>query len=108
MAPFPTEVFAGLIMLAIAVALVFGYRRYVAASSERRMRSMLEAVGVDPALAESRDAETIMSEVRSRCRQCQNESVCESWLEGKQSGGNEFCPNHKVFEFLKEYGAATG
>lgn len=107
MTPFPTEVFVGLIMLAIAVAMAFGYRRYLAAGSERRMRAMLEKVGVDPELAASRDAATIMAEVRGRCRQCQSESVCERWLRGDEAGSNEFCPNRQVFEILKQFAGAT-
>lgn len=100
MATFSTEVIVGLIMLAVAIALVFGFRHYLTASSERRMRKMLESVGVDPKLASSRDADLIMAEVRGRCRQCQSEDVCERWLRGEESGGNDFCPNHRIFELL--------
>ena len=107
MAPFPMEVLVGLIMLAVAVAIAVGYRRYLAAGSERRMRAMLEAVGVDRDLIASRDAATIMAEVRGRCRQCQSESVCERWLEGEEVGKNEFCPNRQVFEILKQFAGAT-
>ena len=96
-----------IVMAVVAVALFFGYRRYLAANSERRMRSMLEAVGLDPAVATSSDLPMIMKEVRQRCRSCSSESVCERWLEGKEEGGNEFCPNHKVFEVLRKYSEAA-
>ena len=92
----PTAMIAGVGF----IALVFGYRRYLTASSERRMGKMLEAVGVDPRLASSPDADLIMAELRGRCTQCQSEDVCERWLRGEESGGNDFCPNHKIFELL--------
>jgi hypothetical protein len=64
---------------------------------------MLESVGLDPAIATSGDLPTIMSEVRKRCEHCQSEDLCERWLQGEETGGNEFCPNARVFEILKKY-----
>ncbi len=107
MVDFPMEVFVGLLMLVAALAIVFGFRRFLSGNSERRMRSMLEAVGLDPEIASSGDARRIMSEVRDRCRHCQSESVCERWLRGEKTGGNDFCPNQQVFELLNRYGGAT-
>lgn len=103
-----TEVLGALILLGIAIALVFAYRKYLAANSERRMLAMLEKVGLDPAIASSGDTRTIMKEVRDRCRHCQTEDVCERWLKGGEAGDNDFCPNHRVFEILHKYGGATG
>ena len=97
------QVFAAIGMLAVAAAIVFGFLKYLAMNSERRMRSMLTAVGLDAELADSDDIPAIMKEGRSRCRHCQSESVCESWLDGDLGGDNDFCPNHKVFEVLKKY-----
>ena len=83
------------------------YRRYLAMSSERRLQSMLEAVGLDPAVATDGDIPTIMKEVRQRCRNCNSESLCERWLAGEEEGDNAFCPNHKVFEVLRKYSDAA-
>ena len=97
------QAFIGIVMAGIAVLIVFGFRSYLANSSERRMRSMLESIGLDPAIAYSNEIPTIMREVRQRCRTCQSESVCERWLKGKEQGGNDFCPNAKVFEVLEKH-----
>lgn len=98
---------AAIAMAGIAVAIFFGFRRYLAANSERRMQAMLESVGLDPDLATSGEIPTIMKEVRQRCSHCASESVCERWLEGNEEGDNAFCPNAKVFEVLKKYSAAA-
>jgi hypothetical protein len=103
-----TQFAAALVMVGVGIALVLAYRRYLAANSERRMRAMLEAVGLDPEVASIGGIETIMSEVRHRCSACNSESVCEQWLVGDREGGNEFCPNARVFEIFKRYrGPAT-
>ncbi len=98
---------AAIAMAGIAFAIFFGFRRYLAANSERRMQAMLESVGLDPNLATSGEIPTIMKEVRQRCSHCAAESVCERWLEGNEEGDNAFCPNAKVFEVLKKYSAAA-
>lgn len=95
-------------MAGIAVALFYAYRRYLAANSERRMRAMLESVGLDPALATGGDIQIMMKEVRQRCRSCASEDVCERWLKGTINSDNDFCPNASVFETLKKYSNATG
>ncbi len=97
------QAFIGIAMAGIAALIVYGFRSYLASSSERRMRSMLESVGLDPAIAYSNEIPTIMREVRQRCRTCRSEGVCERWLEGKETGGNDFCPNAKVFEILQKH-----
>jgi len=97
------QVIAALVMVGIALAMLFGFRAYLAANSERRMRSMLESVGLDPEIAASGEIPTIMKEVRQRCRSCGSEDVCERWLEGDKQDSNEFCPNAKVFEILSKY-----
>jgi hypothetical protein len=98
-----TQAVAAVSMAGIAVILFYVYRRYLAVNSERRMRAMIESVGLDPAIANGGDIQTVMKEVRQRCNSCTTEDVCERWLTGEEEGGNEFCPNSKVFETLKKY-----
>ncbi|MDJ0710096.1 MAG: DUF6455 family protein [Woeseiaceae bacterium] len=100
------EVLVGIGMLVVAIAIFLGFRKYLAVGSERRMRRMLIAVGLEADLATGDDMPRIMEEIRDRCRHCSSESVCERWLDGRTAGGNEFCPNHKVFEVLKKYTGA--
>ena len=91
----------GIAAVLIGAGLAFmAWRRYRAADSRRRRTAMLEAVGLDPALASIGDLERIMSEVRQRCERCQSEALCERWLKGEETGGNEFCPNKPVFDVL--------
>lgn len=97
---------AGAAMLVVAILVVFAFRRYLAAGSERRMRSMLASAGLDPDIAAGGEIETIMGEVRERCRHCSAEDRCERWLKDRQSGDGRFCPNHRVFEILGKYSAA--
>jgi len=97
------QIIAAVVMVGVAITLVFVYWRYLAANSERRMRTMLESVGLDPAIASSGDIDAIMKEVRQRCRSCASEAVCERWLSGDEAGDNAFCPNSKVFVALKKY-----
>lgn len=102
------QIVAAVVMVGVAFALFAAIWRYMAAGSERRMMSMLERVGLDPAIASGSDAETIMKEIRQRCRHCATEGVCERWLAGDVVGENDFCPNAKVFETLKRTIGATG
>jgi len=97
------QVIAAMVMVGVALALLFAYRAYLAANSERRMRTMLESVGLDPAVVASGEMPTIIKEVRQRCRSCGSEDVCERWLESDKEEINEFCPNAKVFEILSKY-----
>jgi hypothetical protein len=101
------QVIAAIAMSGIVVAMFFGFRRYLAANSERRMLTMLESVGLDPEIATSGEVPTIMKEVRQRCRNCATEAVCERWLQGNEEGDNTFCPNAKVFEVLKKHSHAA-
>jgi hypothetical protein len=101
------QVIAAIAMSGIVVAMFFGFRRYIAANSERRMLTMLESVGLDPEIATSGEVPTIMKEVRQRCRSCATEAVCERWLQGNEEGDNTFCPNAKVFEVLKKHSHAA-
>lgn len=96
------QILAALLMLAAAIALVVAYRKYLAAGSERRMKSMLETVGLDSRLLSSADTKTIVHEIRQRCQSCSAEDVCEHWLAGNKSGDNSFCPNARVFDELRK------
>ena len=95
------QIIAAIVMAGVAFALVIAVRRYMAAASEQRMLSMLECVGLDPADLAGANTETIMKEIRQRCRSCTSEYVCQQWLASKEAGSNDFCPNAKVFETLK-------
>ena len=97
------QIIAVIAMVAVTIALVFAYRNYLAANSERRMLSMIDSIGLDPAIASSSDLETIMSDVRQRCRSCTSEDVCERWLTCNEKDDNDFCPNAKAFAVLKKH-----
>jgi uncharacterized protein DUF6455 len=103
-----TQTVAAIAMAGTAFALFYMYRRYLATNSERRMRAMLESVGLDPEIATNGDVQAIMKDVRQRCRSCTTEDVCERWLTGHEGGKNDFCPNSRVFEELKKYSSAAG
>ena len=97
------QIFSVTAMVIVTFVLIFAYRSYLAANSERRMLSMIESLGLDPAIASSSDLETVMGEVRQRCRNCKSEDVCERWLTCNEKGDNAFCPNAKTFEGLQEH-----
>ena len=96
------QFFAAIAMVGVAVALSIGYRKYLAANSERRMQTMLKSIGLDPTLFARGETETIMKEARRRCRSCASEDVCERWLNREEEGDNSFCPNSKMFEILRQ------
>ena len=89
------------ILAAVAIGLVVVFLKYKSGTSERRMRQMLQRVGLDPEIATQPDSESIIREVRRRCRKCQTEDICERWLAGEEGGDNVFCPNAQVFEELQ-------
>ena len=101
------QIFAAIVMVGAAFALLVAFRRYRATASEGRMMRMLDCVGVDPAIATSGDTTAIMKEIRQQCRSCSTEAVCERWLAGNEEGDNIFCPNEKVFSALKRTSAAV-
>ncbi len=95
------EIGAAMVMVAVGVALVLWFWKYLAATSERRMMRMLTSAGVDPEIAKRGDTEAIIQDVRSRCRNCRSEDLCDSWLDGKVEGDNSFCPNAEIFRNLR-------
>jgi len=102
-----SQIIIAILMLGATITLLVTVRKYMAAASERRMVSMLESVGLDPAIASSGDTEAIMKEVRQRCQTCATEDVCERWLVGDKRGDNVFCPNAKVFDALRTTAGAV-
>jgi len=100
MNPTSFEIGLAVIMVAVSIALVVWFARDMAAISGRRMMKMLARAGVNPEVARSGDTEAIMKGVRSRCRKCQSEALCDRWLVGKVEGANDFCPNAQIFRSL--------
>ena len=102
------QIIAAIFMVSAAIALVVTFLKYRGGASERRMLSMLERVGLDPAIASSGDNEAIMKEIRQRCRTCATEDLCERWLADDEHGDNYFCPNAKVIDALQRTSGAVG
>jgi len=94
------EIGVAIFMVAVSVALIVWFLRYMAAASERRMMHMLARAGVDPEVAKHGDTEAIIQDVRSRCGRCRSEDLCDRWLAGKVEGENSFCPNAQIFRIL--------
>ena len=101
------EIGVAVLMLAVSVALVVWFSRYVAAASDRRMMHMLTRAGVDPEVARHGDTEAVLEDVRRRCGRCRFEGLCDRWLAGKVEGDNSFCPNAQIFRTLTRTPAAT-
>ncbi len=81
------------IILVIATAVLIAlFLKYKASSSEKRLMLMLQCAGLDPEIATQADTETIIKEVRRRCRKCQSEDLCERWLAGGEDGAISFAP----------------
>jgi hypothetical protein len=100
MSPTLFEIGVALVMVAVIIALLVWFARYLGASSERRMMRMLMRAGVDRDVAARGDKEAIIEDIRSRCRKCRSEALCERWLAGKIEGENTFCPNAQIFSAL--------
>ncbi len=94
------EIGVATLMVTVIIALVAWFSRDLAAASARRMMNMLARAGVDPEVARHGDAEAIMRDVRSRCRKCRSEDLCDRWLAGGVEGDNGFCPNAEIFRGL--------
>jgi len=99
-----SDISIAVILVIVAAALVFWFLKYKANSSERRMKRMMQHIGLDPEIANQGDTESIFKEVRRRCRRCQSEGQCEMWLASMNDEANDFCPNAEVFEELKRVG----
>jgi hypothetical protein len=88
------------IFLLVTAALIFWFRSKLAMASRSRMYRMMARVGIAPGDFAVSDggASLDMQAVRSRCRRCPAEDVCERWLAGEIDGDNGFCPNARVFD----------
>ncbi len=89
----------GILFVVIAAALIVWFRAKLVSGSLSRMRRMMTSVGLDPDKLASSDGEAglDMQAVRTRCRMCPAEDLCERWLAGEVAGDNGFCPNAKIF-----------
>ena len=94
------EIGVAIFMVAVCAALTVCFLRYMASTSGRRVMRMLTRAGVDPEVAGHDDSEAIMQAVRSRCRRCRSEGLCDRWFAGKVEGDNSFCPNAQIFRIL--------
>jgi len=95
------QIGVAIVMVAVIFTLLAWFLRYLRATSERRLMRMLKRAGVDPEIATQGDSEAIIiNNVRSRCRKCMSEDLCERWLAGEVEGENTFCPNARIFGLL--------
>jgi hypothetical protein len=101
------EISVAIVMVAVTVALFSWIRQSMARASEIRLKKMLQCAGLDPEIATQGDTETIVKEIRRRCRRCESEALCERWLAGEEKGKNVFCPNAQVFERLARTADST-
>ena len=101
------EIGVATLMVAVIVALIVWFFRYLAIVSARRMTQMLMRAGVDPEVARQGNVEAIMQDVRRRCQHCRSEDLCDRWLAGKAEGDNDFCPNAPIFRMLANTGAGV-
>jgi len=94
------EIGLAIVMVAVSVALIVWFSRYMVAASGKRMMQMLTRAGVDPEVARHSDTEGIIQDMRRRCIRCQSEDLCDRWLAGKVEGDQSFCPNAQIFRTL--------
>jgi hypothetical protein len=100
MSPTLFEIGVAVVMVAVIAALFVWFAKFLGASSERRMMRMLVGAGVSPDIMARGDKQAIIEDIRSRCRRCPAEALCERWLAGKVEGENTFCPNAQIFRVL--------
>jgi hypothetical protein len=91
-----SELLIGAIMLTIAIGLSLVYFNYLHRLSAHRQQRMMQHVGVDPSQVQGSEAV-----LRTRCRHCPAEALCERWLAGEVEGDNLFCANAATFRRLK-------
>ncbi len=101
------EIGVATLMVAVSIALIVWFLRYLAVASGRRMMQMLTRAGVDPEVAKRGDTTAIIQDVQSRCRRCRSEGLCELWLAGSVEGDNSFCPNAQLFRGLPKAAGHT-
>ncbi len=97
------------VLLIVAFALVAWFLSAKRSRSEWRMTTMLLKAGVNIEAIDNIDHIQLIKDIRSRCRRCQAEDVCERWLAGKYEGAASFCPNEQVIRALvKRVGESAG
>lgn len=101
-----SDAYIAITLVLVGVVLVVLFLRYKANTSESRMIKMMHQLGLDPEIVMQGDSESIIREVRRRCRRCQSEGLCEQWLAGEIGKDSYFCPNKSVFEELKRVSRA--
>ena len=94
------EIGVATLMVGVSVALIVWFLRDMAATSGRRLMHMLMRSGAEPVVAQQGDATAINQDMRSRCRRCRLEGLCDRWLAGSVEGDNSFCPNAQLFRTL--------
>ncbi len=106
----PTHISVAIVMLAVTAVIFLWFQKSLAAGSARRMTQMLKRVGLDPYIITLGDPQTkaIMKEARRRCGNCRVEDFCNRWLTGDCEGGDDFCPNARVFHHLASAGGHSG
>ena len=87
------EISVAALMLALSVALVAWFWRYMAVASERRTMHMLARAGV----GNMRGDKAVMQDVLRRCRRCPSEGLCERWLAGSVGGTMASAPTRRFF-----------
>ena len=94
-----SDIGIAILLVVVAAALIVWFCRTLEAASRSRLRRMMAHYGLDPdKLANSDSGMGLdLHAVRSRCRTCPIENVCERWLAGEIVGDNDFCPNGKMF-----------
>lgn len=90
------ELLIGALMLTIVIALSLTYFNYLHTLSAHRQQRMMQHIGVDPSKIQGFEAV-----LRTRCRSCPAEALCERWLAGEVEGDNLFCPNAPTFRRSK-------
>jgi len=93
-----------ILFLAIAAALVVWFRNKLATGSLSRMNRMMASIGLNSDKIAQSDTGLDMKAVRTRCRMCPSEDLCERWLAGEVEGDNGFCPNAKEFDGVLKAG----
>ncbi len=94
-----SEIGSAIFLVIATIVLFVGFCRFVEAASRYRLGRMMASFGLGLDDIEDSDSGTglDMHAVRSRCRRCPIENVCERWLAGEIEGDNSFCLNAKVF-----------
>jgi hypothetical protein len=94
-------------MVGVAVAIIVWLRSSQESASARRMRRMMARIGLAPGTATLADPRSMAmrKDARRRCRKCPREDLCERWLAGEVGGSNSFCPNARIFRFLRRLSA---